>query len=437
MCRMMGRKTAQKLFGALYAGAGAILAIFFLKDIVMGEPWENIGYIAIYAALGALILLLSARPKREKGLMRKAQAVLLATGIILAGGGIATLTVAFGVRWYTYDQALAHWEMNPPATVVAQSNVDYLAFPKVLRCSNGSLWAVWYVSRDHHGSGNSGKLASAWSHDDGATWTVPVVIADDATYDTRNPAIMEADGQFVLSYELYNSETGDSIKCQYINTSNGCTWSAPQDIVIPSMTWMSPFHNVVNISGQYYSAFYGEETSLGASTSTFLLHWTGTGWELASFIASYNPSTGVGFDETAVVWNGTHAIAIMRTAGTKKTLHVAISSGGIASWGTAQDTGIWAHAPDAVLLPNKSLYVAFREVANRTLEGRMWDPNSVSLAGTPPETLFGYRASSTGDYAYPSITLLGARLGIIHYEVYWDFWGMSRTGTIYFQPRLL
>ncbi len=437
MCLVMDRKTAQKLFGALYAGAGIMLVIFFLKDLVMGELWENIAYIAIYAGLGTLILLLSARPKREKGVLRKAQAVLLTMGIILAGGGIAAFTVALDVRWYTYDQMLARWNLNPQTTVVAQSTVDYLAFPKVLRSSNGSLWAVWYVGDRHVDSQNDGKLIAAWSHDEGSTWTVPVVVADDTTYDTRNPAIMEADGQFVLSYELRDSETGDDIKCQFINSSNGYTWSAPQDIMIPGMTWMSPFHNVVNISGQYYSAFYGEETSLGTSTTSVLLHWTGTGWEFASFIASYNPSTGVGFDETTVVWNGTHAIAIMRSAGTKKTMHVAVSPGGVASWGPAQDTGIWGHAPDAIMLPNNSLYVAYREVANRTLEGRMWDSSVTSLEHVPGETLFVYRSISTGDYAYPSIALIGARLGIIHYEVYWDFWELSRTGTIYFQSRML
>jgi hypothetical protein len=423
-----------KLFLLLYLVAGMILTIVFLGSIIRGNIWEVIAYYAVYAGLGMLFLLFSIYPKQDQPLIRKIQSIILSLGIIISGCGIIGGTAVFTMRAALFYKNIT----NPTTTIIAESTLNYLAFPKAIRCTNGSLWAVWYVGNNHIDTNNDGKIASAWSHDGGLTWTDPIIIADHPLFDVRNPAIMEKDGQYILTYLLYDRLTRACVLCEFQTSTNGIVWSAPQEIHVPGIAWMSPFHNFVIVNGEYYAAFYGGEDSANSESSSFLLYWNSTGWEFKCFIAKYNSIAGIGFDETTVSWNGTHGIAIMRTSGAKNTLHVTTSLDGICEWGISHDTGIMGHAPDSVVLSNNCLYVTYREVKSLTLEARIWNPNNSPLESCVPERLFTYRSTEVGDCAYPSLILNDSnQLSIIHYEISWDFLGITRTSKIYFQTQLL
>lgn len=328
------------------------------------------------------------------------------------------------------------------------SSHDYNAFPKLLQLQNGSLWCVFYSGNNHVDSNNDGKLLQVLSHDNGTTWTTPVVIADDASYDTRNPALGQlANGSLLLVYGLYDhgSRAFNGTRWQ-LGNENGSGWSSSIELTPDEynpagphvISWISPFGNVFSMNGHNVAAFYGADTRVAGSPDRIVLlafnETTGT-WR---YHGSPMEGLAIGFNEADIELVGTTWLCVSRS--TTPYMYYSYSSDGITWSAPVATTYMLGHSPDIVVLGETtgtwSLFCVHRG-ENGILRGGLATFNPATNAfWCEHESLFAAWGNGGSDFGYASaVTLPSGVIGFVNYDVVkcGSAGGPGMNGTIWWQ----
>ncbi len=151
-------------------------------------------------------------------------------------------------------------------------------FPVLVRDAHGLAIAL-RTGGGHYGL--DGTLATAFSDDAGATWSVPIDVAPRGS-DVRNPAFgIAGDGRWLLAYwragqrcypggawKLPLTDRGEPDAFVIASGDRGATWSAPAAIASERLAWASPYGRIVHApDGALVMAAYGP--ALGATPGAF------------------------------------------------------------------------------------------------------------------------------------------------------------------------
>ena len=308
---------------------------------------------------------------------------------------------------------------------------NYNAFPKVLRLLNGSLWCVWYQGNWHVDTNNDGELVQSCSPDNGTTWTAPRVIADDPSYDTRNPAVGQlANGTLLLAYLLYDAISTRAIEAASIQSDDGgISWSQARPITASQFNpanetkyqWLSPFGNMFSMNGHYVAAFYGGlNSSTGEAGNAVILlqyHPANHTWQ---YYATPMADGYRGYNEASIQWTGDRWLCIARTS--ENRLYHAFSLDGIA-WSPASGTTYTlGHAPDMVVLNTSSsitsMFCVYRG-DNGFLRGGLARYNATANTfWCEHAILYAAKGRGGGDFGYASaVRFSSASVGFVNYDV--------------------
>jgi hypothetical protein len=273
------------------------------------------------------------------------------------------------------------------------------------------------------------------SHDGGATWTPPSVVAD-SDQDDRNPAFGTSPaGTLLLSYMrqpnydeqgFYHRDDDPQPEREAEirvtrSTDGGLSWEPPVLLEDKRLRPGSPYGKIVTTrDGTLLMAIYGPAVtdligdggnSVQVATSySYLIRSRDDGrtWENPSLI-------GVNMNETALLpLDGGDLLAVMRGEGSGDALYSTHSSDGGFTWSEPrQITGPRQHPADLLLLTNGAVLLTY---GNRNppyrIEGRIsrdggrtWLATVLAFSGH----LYGYNVEQprTTDLGYPSNARVG------------------------------
>jgi len=151
---------------------------------------------------------------------------------------------------------MATFSANASGLITADHESECLP----IRLGAGRVLYVYRLDAGASGghTGNAGKVVCTWSEDDGVTWNASyTVVADDATYDTRNIAGGRLQsGRIVIFYRLYNATTSLHVSSwMTYSDDDGATWAAGSLLDMGSMVvWFGPLR--MHPNGKYYTAAY-------------------------------------------------------------------------------------------------------------------------------------------------------------------------------------
>ena len=337
---------------------------------------------------------------------------------------------AIGGRWER--KPLRRPEPNR-SRVAAVTSDRHVAFPGICLSKKGTLLVV-YREGTSHASGNpdDGRIMLVRSHDKGATWGKPELVADDPTMDDRNASIAcMADGTLVVLFDKW-LKAPDGRRAHHWawltqSADDGRTWSPPVKV--------SKVENV-----------HTRSRALDLGNGTWLLPYSeSTGSPTAaSYFAIFDPKTRQ-FDEIAATPLGQRNIAdetAVTRAANGDLVALIRSSWDPHLWQiTSKDNGRtwakggWCAIPsqftpcDLITLRDGRLLCSFsfRERRNERLvlsrdHGKTWDvENSVDV--------FDGTMAVGGDRSYPaSVQLDDETVGTVVYETQ----GPPRGGHIWF-----
>jgi hypothetical protein len=306
----------------------------------------------------------------------------------------------------------------------------YNAFPKVLMLANGSLWCVWYRGNDHADSNNDGELAQSFSADNGTSWTAPVVIADDPSWDTRNPALGQLpNGTLVLMYFLYDSATGSGVRCDWISSNDGLSWSPPREINTTQYNpageawydWLSPFGNMFDMAGRNVAAFYGGPAGTGeGGNDVVLLEFSTANSSWWYHTMPMGNSSLRGYNEANIQWTGDRWLCVARTS--DDLLYHAYSFDGV-SWSTPKGTAYaLGHAPDIAVLATGlgtvDLFCVYRGERGLLRGGLAIYNAATDTFWCEHAILYATLGRGDGDSGYASvIKFSNTSIGFVNYDV--------------------
>lgn len=192
-------------------------------------------------------------------------------------GGLA---VGDGLRML-YDEAVSD---SPIATGDYGDGREYHAFPGSVRLPSGEMLAVYRSGISHAAIGDKGIIRMQRSTDQGRTWTAPVKIFEDNTYDARDPHISQIDnGDLLVSFFLssYNIDAGDLENGVRIirSTDDGATWGAPITVTTPWTNRGSTSDPVLQLAnGDLLLGVYGNDVVGAYSAGVVRSTDGGTTW---------------------------------------------------------------------------------------------------------------------------------------------------------------
>ncbi|NMC07866.1 MAG: hypothetical protein GYA24_21835 [Candidatus Lokiarchaeota archaeon] len=434
------QKAAWGTVALLIAGPPVIGIGYLLIPVAPGcppDPWSSPKILLVGGAVAVVLWLLAIaiitwlhKNKATEVLARrswKAPAG-IAFCLLLAGAVMAYTSVEISTKHA--ELADRQQLLSQNVAVAIYESPGYNAFPKVLALSNGSLWAVWYKANGHVDSNNDGKIVQSFSADNGSSWTVPVVIADDPELDTRNPAIGQlGNGTLVLAYFLYDARTRRATRCDWISSNDGASWSSPREINATSYNpvgqaryaWLSPFGNMLDMGGRHVAAFYGGPASAGEEgNEVVLLEFSTTNSTWRYHAMPMGGGSGRGYNEANIQWTGDRWLCVARSS--DDVLYHSYSFDGL-TWSAPKCTPYaLGHAPDIVVLDpgtgSVAIFCVYRGARGFLRGGQAIYDTTTDTFWCEHEVLYTALGRGGGDFGYASaVRLNNTSVGFINYDV--------------------
>lgn len=349
--------------------------------------------------------------------------------ILLFGAAMSYASYELGMKISSLSDKQKYLSNNT-ANVVYESD-DYNAFPRLIELQNGSLWTVWYQGDWHIDSHNDGKLLQSFSHDNGSTWQTPQIIADDSTYDTRNPAIGQlADGTLVLMIFEYDGTTRKAIRSEWsLSKDGGLSWSTPQEINSTQynptsepnrLSWISPFGNLFLMNGHYVAAFYGGNGIIDELQDQIALLEYQPALDRWNYYATPMGDSVRGYNEADIEWVGDRWLCVSRTS--ENIMYYANSSNGI-NWSTPKNTGLdKGHSPELVVLKQNTsewqMFCCYRAEKGFLRGGYTTYNPATDIFWCEDQILYTAEGEGGADTAYASaIRFNESTVGFVNYDV--------------------
>lgn len=336
---------------------------------------------------------------------------LLIDGTLKVTGGLDPYAIHAGGRpvgsgaRMLYDEAVSN---STIATGDYGDGRDYHAFPGAVRLADGELVVVYRSGTLHAAIGDKGILRSQRSKDNGRTWSEPVTVFEDATYDSRDPNIsLTAYGTLIISFfrSSFNIDGGSAFNRPQVlrSTDGGYTWSAPSVIPTP---WTynpgassNPAYQLSN--GDLLQTVYGHNAAGGYSTGVSRSTDDGLTWGAVTIVGDiavrdYNEA---GLIETAP---GTLMCVMRSSVGVSPPeYHKSVSTDYGVTWGAS--SLLWDRAsgsPKLLKLANGNILIVYRRtgITASTLGMRVSEDDGATW---PVEQYVNLPDSGGNDYLTP------------------------------------
>jgi hypothetical protein len=211
-----------------------------------------------------------------------------------------------------YDEAITNTVI---ATGVYGGDRDYHAFPGAVMLPSGDIFVVYRSGLSHAGVGDKGIIYSQKSADRGKTWSGPLQVYEDVTFDARDPHVsITAAGTLILSFfrSEFNIDSSDMDGVTVMRSADyGVTWGAA--IAIPT-GWDnrgSTSDAVLQLdSGDLMLSVYGNDTAGAYSAGVVRSTDDGLTWSAVVVIGNVAERD---YNETGLIETSTgNILAVMR-----------------------------------------------------------------------------------------------------------------------------
>jgi hypothetical protein len=270
------------------------------------------------------------------------------------------------------------------------SGLQYCSEPQMAVADDGTVVCAYRRGTSH--VSNDGYIAVKRNSNNGrGLWGSEIVVADEATYDTRNPALGKdpASGRLICFYRTMNA-TGNVHQATYFRTStdNGATWSSSTSISSELSAAQVPYGTIVETTNGLMQLFYSADVCEA-------LFSTDGGQTWGSRVSVYSASPSGDYNEPVAVAIDTSRIVVIarfdKSSGSNKTYVFYKSSDGGSTW----DAGTTADLDTSATITSAApAWVAKDESGNVVTS---WINRSATPDNPPGRTLY-YSVTDAEDF---------------------------------------
>jgi len=255
--------------------------------------------------------------------------------------------------------------------VLFKSDTTYNGFPGLCRLASGRLVATWYSAAAHPSSTPGAVIKSAYSDDQGATWSAAVtILTPDATHAYRALNLTTLANGTIQGIGWVADNTTLASVFTVASTDSGVTWSAPVTItqpftrlsgieapivVLANGTWVACAYGS-NSASNNYSVAVGTSTDQGTTWS-----WSTTADGIADAVAYTEPTI-------ALLPNGTLHMLIRNT--TDLNMYRTTSTNNGATWSAKAVAFVGEGRPTQLVDTFGSLICIYRDTVAIGIGGR-------------------------------------------------------------------
>jgi len=244
----------------------------------------------------------------------------------------------------------------------------YESFPDVCRLRDGRLLCVFYAGYDHvslpkPGYDKGGRVAGAFSSDEGRTWTSARTLID-TPEDDRDPSVTQmADGRLALTFFTYAGEGKFGTAIAY-SADAGTSWTPAQPIA-PGYAVSSPVREIQG--GRWVLGVYWEDAAAKQGHGGVLLSDDrGRTWTPPVKI----DNAGRRLDaETDVIELRDGRLWAAQRGASGVQLHGSFSTDRGQTWSASTPAGFEGHCPYLLRTAEGAVLLAVREFDNGPIKG--------------------------------------------------------------------
>jgi sialidase-1 len=178
------------------------------------------------------------------------------------------------------------------------------AFPSLVRREEdtGVVLHAFYRSGTTHLS-TDGIVCHQESADLGRTWSTPVTVWDDATYDVRDPSVrVHSAGTWIMSGFFHEGPGGNATAVQIRRGTGPESWDAPVSVTAGFTLYTACSDGVLELpNGDLLLAVYGKNSGDTYETVKIIKSTNvGLSWTVLATVAN-GPALGRGYQEPALI----------------------------------------------------------------------------------------------------------------------------------------
>jgi len=311
----------------------------------------------------------------------------LAAAVLVGAALAATITVS------TSDAAAVAPRMDRSMQPLNVGQDQHSAFPGMTREPSGMLRLVWRQGSDHKTS-RDGRIMTAESYDDGATWSNVQTLRVNPDY--RDPSISSIDGIEYMTWFGARSDSEPALGAgvmRYMQASGGRIDppSNPQGAISAPLVKLP--------DGRLGAAFYGKKP--GENIWTAWMGWSSdSAWSWSSNRIVNFIGAGVNTPEPYLVVNGTSTHMLFRWGDSAIGIRSSPDSG--ATWDQPRQILANATGRPTVIATAGYLVVVYREASTGSAvmaysvdNGASWQPGEKVLTA-PAGGMMTYAAMVPG-----------------------------------------
>lgn len=244
----------------------------------------------------------------------------------------------------------------------------YESFPDVCRMRDGRLLCVFYAGYDHvslpkPGFAKGGRVAGAFSSDEGRTWTAARTLID-TPEDDRDPSVTQlADGRLAMTFFTYAGQGKFGTAIAY-SSDAGTTWTSPESTA-PGYAVSSPIREIRG--GRWVLGVYWEDEAAKQGLGAVLISDDhGKSWTPPVKI----DNAGLRLDaETDIVELRDGRLWAAQRGASGVQLHGSFSTDRGQTWSPSKPAGFEGHCPYLLRTAEGAVLLAVREFDNGPIKG--------------------------------------------------------------------
>ena len=262
---------------------------------------------------------------------------------------------------------------TPEVVVADDSYVEiandeyYNAFPGLARLVDGTLVTVYRKGELHYT--DRGYIVSKRSTDDGKTWSVEMVVADNPSLDLRDPNIaLLSDGALIVNYFQYDYEGRRTVRngLRVVHSFDGGeTWGDP--VVVGTGSFVATSAPVLQLpNGEVLLAYYGSHEGSRYATAYVNRSDDGGKWWLGETVIAAGPVAGRPFQEPNLLLleNG-DILATIRSDGERPIIHTSVSKDQGRTWSDPEPAFKGSGTPSVAMLDSGGIVMIYRSKIGR------------------------------------------------------------------------